>query len=70
MDALPVRRCISRSARGEEDSNPLGTDCANALGSSGCAQCDYYACLEDEMQCSPDGYLADLSGSTASGSRV
>ena len=47
----------------EEDSNPLlEQDCANALGSSGCAQCDYYACLEDEMQCGPDGYLAGFVG--------
>lgn len=47
----------------EEDSNPLlPLNCVFALGSQGCAQCDYYQCLEEEMQCGPKGYLQGFVG--------
>jgi len=47
----------------EEISNPLTPiDCAFALGSEGCAQCDYYQCMENQMQCGPNGYLEGFVG--------
>lgn len=52
----PVPEC-------EEEINPnLSQSCTEALESGGCAQCDYYACLEESAQCGSDGYLLDFVG--------
>ena len=47
----------------EETTNPLTeVDCLNAVGANGCAQCEYYDCMETKVQCGEDGYLAGYVG--------
>jgi len=47
----------------EEPVNPLTEeDCLNAIGSSGCAQCAYYECMEAKAQCGESGYLSGYAG--------
>lgn len=47
----------------EEDINPMMSEsCVYALGSQGCAQCEYYRCVEEQFNCGPYGYLEGFVG--------
>ena len=50
----PVPLCEAEPAPG------LSESCIQALDASDCAQCEYYACLEESAQCGEDGYLLDF----------